>query len=243
MGKLEDVQYDPKVTLEALLGELEISEAMYMKALTLLKTKQSQPVILYRRNPSDCLINNFSPTLIKAQQTNLDLQFVTNVYACIMYVASYVSKPEKTLDDVLKSVSRNSAPAGPKKMMETVSKKFLSHPEVSIQEAVYRLLQLPLTKGSRQVVFLNTDLAENRTKLLKPMKEIQELDDDDDENLYQEGMLDKYQLRPDCLEHICHANFAANYSYARKTNTNSDPDLLDEESLDPATVITNLPKP
>lgn len=36
--------------------------------------------------------------------------------------------------------------------------------------------------------------------------------------------------------------FAANYSYARKTNTNSNPDLLDKESLDPATVINNLPK-
>lgn len=73
------------------------------------------------------------------------------------------------------------------------------------------------------------------------MTVIQELDDDD-ENLYQEGMLEKYQLRPDCLEHICFADFAANYSYARKTNTNPDPDLLDEESLDPATVINNLPK-
>lgn len=78
---------------------------------------------------------------------------------------------------------------------------------------------------------------------MKPLKVIQDLDDDDDdENLYQEGMLEKYQLRPDCLEHICCAVFAANYSYARKTNTNSDPDLLDEESLDPATVINNLPK-
>jgi hypothetical protein len=34
-----------------------------------------------------------------------------------MYVASYISKLEKTLGDVLKSVCRNSVPLGPKKMM------------------------------------------------------------------------------------------------------------------------------
>jgi hypothetical protein len=62
-------------------------------------------------------------------------------------------------------------------MMDTVSRKFLSHREVSAQEAVYRLLSLPLVKGSRQVVFVPTHLPENKTKLLKPMKVIQELDD------------------------------------------------------------------
>lgn len=240
MGKLEDVQHQTDITLESLLQELQIPADMYMKALTWIKTKQGQPAILYKRNPPDCFINNFSPTLMKAWQANLDLQYVTNVYACIMYVASYVSKPEKTLGDVFKSVSKNSAPAGPK-MMETVSKKFLSHLEDSSQEAVYRLLPLTLTKGSRQVVLLHTDLPENRTKLLKPMKVIQGLDDDD-KNLYQEGMLEKYQLRPDSIEHVCLADFAAKYSYSRKVNADSDPDLLDEDSLDPATVIDNLPK-
>lgn len=97
-------------------------------------TQTGQPAVLYRCNPSNCLINNYSPTLMKAWQANLDLQFVTNVYACIMYVASYVSKSEKILGGVLKF--KNSAPAGPKKMMETVSKKFRSHREVSAQEAV-----------------------------------------------------------------------------------------------------------
>lgn len=32
---------------------------------------------------------------MKAWEANLDVQFVTNVYSCVMYLASYVSKPEK----------------------------------------------------------------------------------------------------------------------------------------------------
>jgi len=166
---------------------------------------------------------------MKGWQANLDLQYVTNVYSCIMYVASYISKLKKTLGDVLKSVCRNSVPLGPKKMMDTVSRKFLSHREVSAQEAVYRLLSLPLVKGSRQIVFVPTDLPENRTKLLKPMKVIQELYDDE-EDLYQLDILDKYQLRPDSIENVCLADFAANYRYGR--NIDSEPEQLDEDQIE-----------
>ena len=248
-SKLEEVHNDEDVTLHSMLEELKIPESMYIKALTWIKTKQGQPAILYKRNTSDVFTNNYNATLMKAWQANLDLQFVTNVYACIMYVASYISKPEKTLGDVLKSISRNSTPLGPKKMMETVSKKFLSHREVSAQEAVYRLLSLPLAKGSRQVIFIPTDLAENRTKLLKPMKVIQELDDDD-EDLYHEGILEKYRLRPDSLEHICLADFAAYYTYSRKKlddteqDEHSDDEAQEFESQEPADQfeIDNLPK-
>ena len=43
------------------------------------------------------MINNYNPTLMKGWQANLDLQYVTNVYSCIMYVASYISKRKKLL--------------------------------------------------------------------------------------------------------------------------------------------------
>ena len=45
--------------------------------------------------------------------------------------------------------------------------------------AVYRLLSFPLTQESRQALFIPTDLPENRTKLFKPMKDLQRLHDDD----------------------------------------------------------------
>lgn len=50
--------------------------------------------------------------------------------------------------------------------------------EISAQEAVYIVLQLPMKKCSRQVMFINTAPPEERVQLLKPMNDIEELDDD-----------------------------------------------------------------
>lgn len=112
-----------------------------------------------------------------AWQANLNVQFVTNTYACVMYVASYVSKPEKTLGDILKAVSASGEHLGPKTSMRC--KKILTHREVSAQEVIYRLMSLPLVQGSRQIVFVPTDLPEQRTRLFKPLKLLQMLEDDD----------------------------------------------------------------
>jgi len=51
---------------------------------------------------------------MSAWEANLDVQFVTNVYSCVMYLASYILKPEKTLGDVLKAVSASSKHLGAK---------------------------------------------------------------------------------------------------------------------------------
>lgn len=86
---------------------------------------------------------------------------------------------KKTLGDVLKAVSTSAQHLGPKTCMKNVAKKCLTHREISAQEAIYRLLSLPLVKGSRQVIFIPSDFPENRTRLFKPMKLIDTLDDDD----------------------------------------------------------------
>ena len=40
------------------------------------------------------------------------------------------------------------------------------------------MLQLPMRKASRQIVFINTSPPEERVELLKPFDDIKELDDD-----------------------------------------------------------------
>lgn len=51
---------------------------------------------------------NYNTTMMKAWEANMYVQFVTNVYSCVMYLESYVTKPEKTLGDGLKAVSSSS---------------------------------------------------------------------------------------------------------------------------------------
>ena len=223
--KLSSLEPNTDPSLADILEDLEIPLALYLKALQWIKTKQGRPAVLLKRKPIEGCINFYNPVLLKAWQANMDIQIVDHVESCIMYVSSYISKPEKTLGDVLKSVSKSCEPQGPKKMMQMVSKKFLSHREVSAQEAVYRVLSLPLIRGSRQVIFVPTDLPENRTKLLKPLKIIQELDDEE-EDLYMTGMLEKYADRPHSVENLCLADFASYYCYGGKPKAN-EPELND----------------
>lgn len=51
-------------------------------------------------------------------------------------------------------------------------------PILSIK-VVYRLLSLPLSQGSRSVLFVDTDLPQNRTRLFKPINVLKQLDDND----------------------------------------------------------------
>ena len=52
-----------------------------------------------------------------------------------------------------------------------------------------------MRKSSRQVIFINTTPPEERVQLLKPMNEIEEMDDDSEE-VHSSGLLNKYIQRP-----------------------------------------------
>jgi hypothetical protein len=60
--------------------------------------------------------------------------------------------------------------------------------EISAQQAVYIILQLPMRESSSQVVFINTSPPEDRVQLLKPLQEINYLEDDSDE-IYASGLI------------------------------------------------------
>ena len=75
-----------------------------------------------------------------------------------------------------------------KQQVRDIGNKFLNNVEISAQEAVYIVLQLPMRKSSRQVVFINTSPPEDRVQLLKPLQEINDLEDDSDE-IYVSGLI------------------------------------------------------
>jgi len=86
---------------------------------------------------------------------------------------------------------------------------------------VYCLLALPLSQGYRQVIFIDTDLPENRLRLFKPMKLLQMLEDNDPD-VFQLGMLDQYPARPNRLDNMCLREFVALYRITGKAPTNED---------------------
>ena len=74
----------------------------------------------------------------------MDLQYVLNAYACVMYVASYIMKAEKSMSHLLKLVAEEVRTEELKLQLRKIGTAFLSHREVIAQEAVYRILSMPL---------------------------------------------------------------------------------------------------
>ena len=65
-----------------------------------------------------------------------------------------------------------------------------------------------MRKSSREVIFILTAPSEERVQLLKPMNEIEELDDDSDD-VHTSGLLNRYMQRPPSLENISLADWVA----------------------------------
>ena len=89
----------------------------------------------------------------------------------------YLTKSESGMSQLLKAVNEE---AGNVSNMETLSKLASvldKHREVSVQEAIYQLLGLPMTKSSVKVKYLSTIHPNFRDGLLK--SNIEELEEND----------------------------------------------------------------
>jgi len=85
-----------------------------------------------------------------------------------------------------------------KQQVRIIGNKFLNNVEVSAQEAIYLLLQLPLKRCSREVVFLNTSEPDERVYLLK--SNIDQLPDD--AHVAESNIITRYADRPHTLENM-----------------------------------------
>ena len=142
----------------------------------------------------------------------MDIQYITNAYACVMYIASYVLKAEKGMGELLKQAAKEVHQGNTRQQLTKLGSVFLTNREVSAQEAVYRVLSMPLRRCSRSTIFLNTHDKKSRDSLILPFTQLQKLDDDD-ENVYCKNIIDRYAARPQNLEDMSLAEFEANYTY------------------------------
>ena len=113
-----------------------------------------------------------------------------------------------------------------KQQVHDIGNKFLNSVEISAQEAVYVVLQLPMRKASRSVIFINTSPPAERVELLKPLSEIENMEDDSEE-IQSGGLLRRYDERPECMQNVTLADWAAWYDacgqkYHKKTNEKTD---------------------
>lgn len=216
------------MSLDDLLDKSGVTENEYTSAL---EVSCNGNVVLLQREPNECFINNYNPSVMLAWQANMDIQFVLDAYACVMYIASYIMKTERSMGELLKRVAAECRTDELKSQLRKVGSAFLTHREVSAQEAVYRILSLPMKQLSRSVVFVDTNPKNERIAVLKDSASLSKLDDGDT-NVFQKSLIDRYQHRPQDLQSMCLAEFAATYVVNYSKGDESECDALPPSESD-----------
>ena len=205
MKNLNDLKEGEDITFDQLLKDLDVTEQNYILAI---RSSLNCPTIYLKRKPNELRVNNYNAACLSAWRANMDIQFVLDVYACAMYIVSYISKAQKGMSELLHKAcdEAKEGNASIKQQVRDIGNKFLNSVEISAQEAVYLVLQLPMRKSSRQVVFINTSPPEQRVQLLKPMSEIEEMEDEREE-IHSGGLLKRYVERPASLQNVTLADW------------------------------------
>ena len=207
---LNSINADKTMTFVEFLERLDLTEQQYIKAIRL-SLKHS--TLLLKRSPSEIRINCYNPHLLKAWRANMDIQFVLDPYACAVYILSYITKGQRGMSKLLRKACEE-AKEGNKDIVSKVrhiGNKFLNAVEISAQEAVYLVLQMPLRRSSREFQFINTSDPGERTFLLKSMDKIKELPDNSID-IESDNVIKRYQRRPRQMENVCLADFVAWYN-------------------------------
>lgn len=177
-----------------------------------------------QRNECDQWVNAYNPTLLKTWQANMDIQMVGSQYGAAMYVCMYVSKSEpERLKHAMHETLQNIPPnASQRKRLSMIGATVLTHRQVSLQEVVYRLGGFSLVRSTRTTVTVNSRYPQNRSKLLKPKKDLSQLPDQST-HVFEPGTIDYYQNRPDGHEWdlMSLATFATHYTTTGKQSPNS----------------------
>ena len=211
------------------LNVCEVTEDQYVKCI---RNNLKRPQVYLKRRPSEIRTNAYNKLILELHRANMDIQFILDPYACVHYILNYINKSDRGMSSLLKQVvdecKRGNISHQTK--LYKISSKFLSCSEVSVQEAVYILLRMQLSSASRDTVFINTGEKEKRTRRIKMIKELQELDPDSND-VMSNGLLEYYVNRPEELESVCLADFAANFSFIKNSSGDYELSTVDQEDI------------
>ena len=228
--KLEALDAETDITFQQFLQSTELTQEEYMQAV---RSTLNSPKVFLARKPSEARINAYMKFVADAWQANHDVQFVLDSYACATYIVSYINKQEKGMSALLDKACKEARQGNMdlKHRIRHMGNKFLNGVEISAQEAAFLILQLPLTKASREVVFINTSPPEERTFLLKDRESLESLPASST-NIEASNIIEIYSKRPKQLDSWCLADFAPQlqikYLTSSKSKTEYQSPLLNE---------------
>ena len=237
--QLNGMKEGENISFEELLDKLEVTEDQYILAI---RSSLNRPTVFLKRNSNELRINNYNKHCLLAWRANMDIQFILDIYSCAVYVVELLRKACEEAREGNLSI---------KQQVRDIDNKFLNSVEISAQEAVYIILQLPMRRSSREVVFINTGSPDERVRLLKSIDHIQQLEDDS-EDIESGGLIKRYTHRPPYLENVTLPDWAAWYDNREpssvrlqkcvKTDSDGLPiEIFDDDNRDDDISISVIP--
>ena len=172
-------------------SEKEKAKNRFLNAISI--SIKGNACVVLKRSVRDIFINGYNQIIMKLQVANHDLQIVIDPYAAGQYILGYLTKNESGQSRLLKLVNEETNGLKDMDKLNALASVLDKHREVSIQEAIYRILGLPMTKSSVAVKYLSTVHPNFRDGLLKG--NLDELEEG--ESIFHNSPKDYYENRPD----------------------------------------------
>ena len=186
--------------------KVEIAHNRYLEALAI--GLKGNGAIMVKRSCADVFTNNFNVGIMYLHYANHNIQIISDPYACAEYATVYITKQEGGMSEVLKAINEEGKDLTKMGLLNKLAQNIDKKREVSIQEAVYRLLGLSMVKSSVVVKFVNTLHPNKRDGLLKGnLGELKESD-----SPFHNTMVDYYEDRPLDRSDVIHDELFESYS-------------------------------
>lgn len=206
-------------SVDQLFSRLGLSQELFETAYN--RLSRNTHVVL-RRQVDEVWINQYSKPLLKCWNANLDIQFVVDAYACVVYIISYISKAEKEMGLLLGNAHREAqkeANVNAREALKSLGSVYLHNRDVCAQEAVYRLTNMHLKECSRKVVFIPT--GDSFVKMSLPLSVLRQRAASGDvstDDMWMTSLVDRYKNRPNdrTFNDMCLATFASEYRVLTK---------------------------
>lgn len=140
------------------LTQLNCTEESYIK---IIRSQLKANKVFVKRSPKDCRTNAYSKKILMTMQSNMDIQFILDPYACVNYIVDYISKPSRGISRLLHNCVQSLKDGNHSAIhrLKSVGNCFYNGCEISAQECAWCRLRLAMSFCSDMAEFINTSMA------------------------------------------------------------------------------------
>ncbi|KAJ8050303.1 hypothetical protein HOLleu_03452 [Holothuria leucospilota] len=140
------------ITFEQFLKHVNLNEEEYIEAI---RTSIKAPTVFLKRNPNAIRINPYMKNLLQIYGANHDIQYITDPYACAVYIVAYMSKSQRgmsrLLDNACKEAKKETSDL--RRQVRLIGNKFINAVEVSMAAMIVNVLTHPKERGHNKACY------------------------------------------------------------------------------------------